>query len=182
MPCLYVCCICRNVVPARRQGYGPFDRTDQVAPDDEMDEDTQSSPRDGSTPRAGETSADTSIDMPQSPASIPSPSSLWAMTELNSYMRSNEPAPPAPDPSPRSPRRSVGSHSSSSQYGRRRYSSVGGSGSYGSDGMGRPRDDVRTILQLMRRAEWLAIMKGGPEGVSQRDIYIYILSHTRSQL
>jgi hypothetical protein len=72
------------------------------------------------------------------------------------------------NPSPRPSRESMNSSRNSS----RRSSMNSGPKEDGAPG-GKLQDDVHLILQLMRRIEWLAMNKGGAEGVSLTHMHMY---------
>lgn len=157
MVCVYVAGICSNIAPARRQGYGPFDRTDQVAPDDEMEEDDkmeQALP--GNQPSgAGEMPAnDAGHTSPQAVVSDASPRHPAIQSDVDES-----------NPSPR--RSSMSLHSRNSSL-----SIDSGSLSYGTGRDlwgpgGKLHEDTRLILHLMRRVEGLSLIKRETGGVSR---------------
>lgn len=149
---LYVTCLagsCRNVVPARRQGYSPFDRANQVWPEDADEVMTQLNKIDETSGEAGgliahgfrRISRDSSAGLPPLSPHLPG-----TTTPGRHSMEGNV-----------SPRASSGSLHSS---GRRSLSS------YSKDECapgGKVQDYVHLILHLMRSIHALAMTKAGAD-------------------
>lgn len=153
------------MVPAKLQAYAPFSRMDQVEPEEDVDEEANKNflpegQEDAKPSGAGGMGADTSrLSLPNaSPAPSPRSSDAEAPGPLPTSSIGTWPSIGAN----RSGRRSQTtehrrSHSRSSSVSRSSISSDTGRSEWRPGG--RLQTDARVILQLMRRVEWLSVMK-----------------------
>lgn len=160
--------LCRNIVPTRRQGYGPFDRLNQVWPEDAEDVMIQLDER-AETPREGgeliglgfrRGSAESTSSL--SPMNLHLPGTTTPRRSLGGY--------PSPRPS--------GEFMHGSRNSSRQSSINSGPKDEGAPG-GKPQDDMQLIIQLMRRIEWLAMNKGGADEVRHTHINTHTHAHTK---
>lgn len=149
-------------MPAKLQAYAPFSRTDQVEPEEDVDVENHKGFLPGGQEEnrpsgAGEMGGDTSRT--SSPNASPAPSPRRSDVE--------EPGPllrPSIGPRPSQSNDQRGSQSRSSSMSRNSISSDTGRSEWRPGG--RLQTDGRVILQLMRRVEWLSVMKETTDRVS----------------